>query len=311
MKAAQISQYGGPEALKVVDTDKPKPAEGQVLIEVHASSLNPWDSFVRQGGAQSFMPLDLPVTLGGDIAGVVVEIGPGVTNIKVGDEVYGSAGVTGGSGAFAEYATTTSSKVGPKPKTVNFTEAAAVALTGLSALQAITDHIKLQAGQKILIHGGAGGIGSAAIQLAKHLGAYVATTATGAGLDFAKSLGADEIIDYESQAFDDMLHDYDAVFDTVAGETYKRSFKVLKKNGIIVSMNARPNQQLMDQYGVRAALQSTQATVESLRQLADLIDQGIIKVHVEKTFPLDQIVEAFRARESGGVRGKIAITLKD
>lgn len=311
MKAAQINEYGPPDAVKIVDIEKPAVAENQVLIEVHASSLNPWDTFVREGRAQSFMRLDLPVTLGGDIAGVVVEIGQGVTGLRIGDEIYGAAGITGGSGAFAEFAVTSADKVAPKPKTMNFIESAAVVLTGLSALQAINDNIKLQASQKILIHGGAGGIGSAAIQLAKHLGAYVATTASGEDLAFAKELGADEAIDYKTQSFDEIIQDYDAVFDTVAGETYERSFSVLKKGGIIVSMNAQPNQELMDRYSVTALLQSTHATTDSLNKLAVLIDQGVVKVHVDKTFPLDQIVEAFQTRESSSIRGKIAISVKE
>jgi len=161
-----------------------------------------------------------------------------------------------------------------------------------------------------LIHGGAGGIGTIAIQIAKHIGAYVATTATGEGLDYVKQLGADEVIDYKTQQFDELLHDYDAVFDTVGGDTYDRSFKVLKQGGVIASMLAQPNQELMEQYGVTALHQMTKTSTESLNALTKLIEDGVVTIHVDKTYPLEQISEAFEARESGSVRGKIVVTIR-
>jgi NADPH:quinone reductase-like Zn-dependent oxidoreductase len=307
MKAAQISDYGDASVIKVVDVDKPTVKEGQVLVEVHAASVNPWDSKVRSGSVQSFMPLDLPVTLGGDLSGVVAEAGNG---FEAGDEVYGSGGAPGGSGSLAEFSAAPAASLAKKPAKIDFTEAAAIVLTGVSAAQAIIDHINLQSGQKILIHGGAGGIGSVAIQLAKDIGAHVTTTATGNGIDFVKGLGADEVIDYQSQKFEDVAKDYDAVFDTVSGETYTRSYPVLKRGGIIVSMIEQPNTELMEKYGVTAIAQQTKTTTEALERLAKLLDDGVVTVHVEKVFPLDQTQQAFEALESGQTRGKIAVSVK-
>ncbi len=183
-------------------------------------------------------------------------------------------------------------------------------LTGVSALQALIEHIKLTSDQKILIHGGAGGIGTMAVQLAKHLGAYVATTAKASDVAYVKELGADEAIDYENQRFEEVVSQYDAVFDTVGGDTYQRSFSVLKKGGIIVSMLEQPNKELMKQYGVTAISQFTQITTERLLKLAELVDQGVLKVNVDKTFSLDQAGEALAYLRSGKVRGKVAVPLK-
>ena len=311
MKAAQINEYGHADAVHVVEVEKPTVKDGSVLVEVHASSINPWDTTVREGYVKDMIPLELPVTLGGDFAGVVLELGVGVTHLSAGDKVYGQAQVVAGnSGAFAEYAVTKDSEIARMPSNLDFSEAAAAPLTGLSALQVITSHLKLQAGQKVLIHGGAGGIGTIAIQIAKHIGAYVATTATGEGLDYVKQLGADEVIDYKTQQFDELLHDYDAVFDTVGGDTYDRSFKVLKQGGVIASMLAQPNQELMEQYGVTALHQMTKTSTESLNALTKLIEDGVVTIHVDKTYPLEQISEAFEARESGSVRGKIVVTIR-
>lgn len=311
MKAAQISQYGGIEVVTITaDVPKPTPKEGQVLIEVHASSINPFDWKVRKGFMQKMKQLAFPVTLGGDISGVITELGEGVTNFSVGDKVYGQANIFGsGSGAFAEFAVTSSSQIAKMPDGLDFPEAGAIPLTGVSALQVIEDHMKLQAGQKILIHGGAGGIGSIAIQIAKHLGAYVVTTASAKATEYVKSLGADEVIDYHTQKFDEILHDFDAVFDTVGEETYEKSFKVLKAGGIIVSMVAGPNEELAKQYAVTAVVQSTKVTTESLERLSTLIKTGAVKIKVDTIFSLEQIQEAFRAQEEGSPLGKIVVKI--
>ena len=310
MKAAQISQYGHPDAVKIVEVEEPTIGSDQVLVEVYASSLNPWDTIVREGYAQSFLPLELPVTLGGDLSGVVAKVGADVQTVAVGDEVFGTAGVPMGSGALAEFAATKPEHLAKKPTTVSYVEAAAATLTGVSAYQALVEHLKLATGQKVLIHGGAGGIGSLAIQIAKNIGAYVATTATGDGVAFAKSLGADEVIDYKTESFDELIHDYDAVFDTVAGETFERSFKVVKKGGMIVSMNAQPNPELAEKYGVETVHQQTHTTTDALEALGKLIDDGVVKVQVDHVFPLADIQAAFEARESTAVKGKIAVEIK-
>jgi NADPH:quinone reductase-like Zn-dependent oxidoreductase len=202
--------------------------------------------------------LQFPSTLGLDFSGIIKQVGEGVSDseFKPGDEVYGQAGViNGGSGAFAEIALAKTESIAYKPKRLSHSEAATSALVGVSAWRALVENIELSKGQRILIHGGAGGIGSIAIQLAKHLGAYVTTTVNTDDMQFVQELGADQIIDYKSQNFEDLLHYYDSVFDTVGGDTYKRSFTVLKKDGIIVSMLEQPNIQLMDHYGVKAIFQ--------------------------------------------------------
>ncbi len=310
MKAAQIDEYGDSSKISIKEIERPELKPGQVLVEVKSSSINPFDTMVREGYLKEMIPLELPVTLGGDIAGVISEVADDVDGLNVGDKVYGQANVVAGnSGAFAEFATTSSSQVSVMPSNVDFNQAASLALVGVSAVQALYEHLNLQAGQKILIHGGSGGIGSIAIQIAKHLGAYVATTATGDGIEYVKNLGADEVVDYKSENFDEVLSDFDAVFDTVAGETYDRSFKVLKKGGVIVSMNAQPNQELMDKYSVNSIAQMTHVNNDSLERLTSLVESGVVTPHVDKVFTLEEIAEAFAARESGKVLGKIVISV--
>jgi alcohol dehydrogenase len=197
---------------------------------------------IREGYMAQMLPLKFPATLGGDFSGVVVEVSSSVSGFKKGDEVYGQAGtLRGGSGSFAEFVLADIKVTARKPKNIDHVEAAALPLTGVSAWQALVDHIGLSRGKKILIHGGAGGIGTMAIQLAKYLGAYVATTASAKDMEYVQELGADEVIDYKNQSFQDMLKNFDAVFDTVGGDTYEKSFKVLRKGGIIVSMLEQPN----------------------------------------------------------------------
>lgn len=307
MKAAQINQYGGPEVINLVEVDKPQPGPGQVLVEVHAASISPFDTTVREGRASSMIK-SLPITLGGDIAGVVVS---GAGGFREGDRVYGAANVVAGnSGAFAEFAATSQDQLAAMPNNVSFIEAASLPLVGLSALQVIGDQIGLKPRQKILIHGGAGGIGTVALQLAKHIGAHVAATASGEGLAYVKKLGADEVIDYKNQDFSEILSDYDAVLDTVAGETYKKSFKVLKKGGVIVSMLSRPDEELMNKHQVRAVAQQTRTTTEALNELSALIEKGVITPHVGQVFSLDRVQEAASARESGQITGKVVLKIK-
>ena len=250
-----------------------------------------------------------------DFSGVIKQVGEGVvpsSEFNQGDEVYGQAGVVnGGSGAFAEMALAKTESIAYKPKRLGHTEAAALPLVGVSAWRALAESIGLSYGQRILIHGGAGGIGSIAIQLAKHLGAYIATTVSTNDKQFVQELGADQVIDYKTQNFEDMIHDYDVVFDTVGGDTYKRSFKVLKKgSGIIVSMLEQPNQQLMEQHGVKAIFQFTQADRERLTKLAKWVDENKnIRVNIDKTFSLDEAGEALDYQKDVHPRGKVVLTV--
>jgi NADPH:quinone reductase-like Zn-dependent oxidoreductase len=257
------------------------------------------------------VPLQFPSTLGMDFSGIVEKVGEGISDIKQGDEVYGQAGVlTGGSGAFAEMALANADSIAHKPRTLSHEEAAGLPTVGVSAWQALVENIGLSGGRKILIHGGAGGIGSIAIQLAKHNGAYVATTVSTNDKEFAKELGADEAIDYKTQTFEDLLHDYDAAFDTVGGETYSRSFKVLKKGGIIVSMLEQPNQELMDRFGVKAVYQFTQVNRERLTRLAQWVDQNNIRINVDRTFPLYDARKALDYQRDVHPRGKIVLGMQ-
>ena len=313
MKAVQIKGYGGVEVIEINDNAlKPTPSKNQVLVEVHAASINPVDWKIRSGYLKDMMPLNFPATLGGDFAGAVTEVGEEVSEFKTGDEVFGSAIVlNGGSGSFAQFLVANVANIAHKPKTVNFEQAAALPLVGASAVQALEEHIKLQGGQKILIHGGAGGIGHVAIQLAKVLGAHVATTVSTEDTDFAKSLGADEVIDYKTQKFEELLKNFDAVFDTVGGKITDVSFSVLKKNGVIVSMVGQPNEDLAKQHGIIAIGQGTSTNASHLRRVAELVDSRKLKAKIDKIFPLEQVKEAFRYQEENHPRGKVVIKIKE
>jgi alcohol dehydrogenase len=311
MKAAQISEYGHADKIQVVDINKPTIKDDQVLVEVHAASLNPFDTTVREGHVKDMIS-SLPVTLGGDIAGVVREVGAGVTSAQVGDKVYGQAAVVAGnSGALAEFAATKASQVAPIPVNLDFTEAASLPLVGVSALQALTDHINLQASQKLFIHGASGGIGSIAVQIAKSIGAYVAGSVRGSeSIEFVKSLGVDEVIDTETQDFTELLKDYDAVFEAAGGADFDKTLEVLKRSGVAVSMLATADEAKAQEFDVTTITQGTKVTTEKLQTLAKLVEDGAVKPQVTKTFPLGQVQEAFEARESGKVPGKIVITIR-
>lgn len=312
MKAAQINSYGEADVIQInEDTPKPTLKSGQILIENYAASINAIDWKLRAGFLQKMMPATFPFTLGGDFAGKITEVGENVSDFKLGDEVYGQAiFLNGGSGSMAEYVVANSTNTALKPQSISFEEAGALPLVGVSAIQALEDHIKLQKGQKILIHGGAGGIGHIAIQLAKFLGAYVATTVSTDDAEFVKGLGADEIIDYKTQKFEKLIKDYDAVFDNVGGETGDKSFQVLKKGGVIVSMLGQPSPELAEKYGVTAIGQGTQTDTAHLKRLADLVDSGKVKVHVDKVFPLEQAQVAFNYQEKTHPRGKVVLKIK-
>jgi NADPH:quinone reductase-like Zn-dependent oxidoreductase len=317
MKSAQIKTYGDSEVLEI-NRSTPSindPSGGMVLVTVKAAGVNPVDWKVREGFFKQMAPLQFPATLGMDFSGVIEKVGEGgsSSDLKQGDEVYGQAGVLmGGSGAFAEMTLAKSDTIAHKPRTLSHEQAAGLPLVGVSAWQALVETMQLSKGQKILIHGGAGGIGTIAIQLAKHLGAYVATTVSTNDIQFVKEeLGADEAIDYKTQTFEDLLtHDYDAVFDTVGGETFTRSFKVLKRGGIIVSMLEQPNQGLMNQFGVKTVYQFTQVNKERLTRLAEWVDQNNIRVNVGRTFPLDEARTALDYQRDVHPRGKVVLTMQ-
>jgi alcohol dehydrogenase len=311
MKAAQINGYGGKEVLTVTpDAPKPSAGEGQVLVEVHAAAVNPFDWKLREGYMKDFIHLTFPATLGGDLAGTVAEIGPGVAGFRIGDEVYGLANAAGGLGSFAQFSPVKASQLAAKPRSLDFVTSSALPLASASAYQALVEHANLQSGQKILVHGGAGGIGSFAIQIAKTLGAYVATTVSAENTEFVKSLGADEVINYKKQDFSTAVSNYDAVFDTVGGETYSKSYQVLKAGGIIVSMNEKPDEELIKKYNVKVIGQGTKTTTDKLSKIAQFVDEGKLKVEVDKVFPLDDAAEALAYIQNSKHRGKVVIKVK-
>ncbi|MGB7679224.1 MAG: NADP-dependent oxidoreductase [Nitrososphaeraceae archaeon] len=314
MKSVQINEYGGSEIIKVnQSSSEPTVSTGKVLVTIKAAGVNPADWKIREGYFQQMAPLQFPSTLGMDFSGVIKQVGVGVSSsdFKQGDEVYGQAGViNGGSGAFAEMALAKIENIAHKPKRISHNEAAALPLAGVAAWWALKDDIGLSEGQKILIHGGAGGIGSIAIQIAKNLGAYVATTVSTNDKQFVQDLGADIVIDYMNQTFEDLLHDYDAVFDTVGGDTYRRSFKVPRKGGIIVSMLEQPDSELMNQYGIRAVFRFAQANRERLTRLAQWIDENNnIRINVERTFSLEQAGDALDYQKDVHPRGKVVLVI--
>lgn len=317
MKCAQIKRYGGSDVIEINQTTStPNLAARDILVEIKAAGVNPIDWKIREGYMQQMIPIPFPSTVGMDFSGVIKQLGEGVTSsdLKQGDEVYGQAGVTnGGSGAFAELALVNVDHIAQKPKRLDHLLAAALPLVGVSSWQALVENIGLSKDQKILIHGGAGGIGSISIQLAKKLGAYVATTVNANDKQFVEKLGADEVIDYKTQAFEDLIHSYDAVYDAVGGQTYTKSFRVLKKGGIIVSMLEQPNTELMKQFGVKAIFQFTQVNKERLRKLAKFVDQqdNNIEIHIDKTFPLDEARKALDYQKDVHPRGKIVLVIEN
>jgi len=313
MKSAQINRYGRSEVIEInQNTPLLNLSSEKILVDVKAAGVNPIDWKIREGYMKQMTSLQFPSTLGMDFSGIIKEVSKDISTeeYKQGDEVYGQASVTnGGTGAFAEIALTNTDNVALKPKSLNYAEAAALPLVGVSAWQALVENMELSKDQKILIHGGAGGIGSIAIPLAKNLDAYVATTASSDDKEFVQNLGADEVIDYKSQDFEELVHDYDAVYDTVGGQTYTKSFKVLKKCGIIVSMLEPPNSDLMEKFGVKAIFQLTQVNKDRLTQLAKWIDKNNIKIHVDKTFSLDETAKALDYVKDVHPRGKVIIKI--
>lgn len=310
MRAAQINTYGDNKVVMInQNAQKPKITDNQVLVRMHAAAVNPVDWKIRAGYLQSFRPVQFPFTLGMDFSGIIEEVGASAPHFKKHDAVFGMANVfSGGTGAFADFICVDASAISFKPNSVNYVEAAALPMVGVSAWQALVDYMQLKQGQKILIHGGSGGIGMMAIQLAKYLGAYVATTVSDRNTGFVRTLGADEVIDYHHHSFEKILQDYDAVLDTIGGDVYTRSFAVLKKDGIMVSMLEPPNAELMQKYGVNSVLEFTDVTHERLSGLVALMERKLLKVYIDKIFPLTETAQALDYLQYHHPRGKVIIT---
>lgn len=311
MKAAQINTYGSADVLQLnPNAPKPKPQAGEVLVEVYAAGVNPFDWKLREGYMKDSMPLEFPATLGGDVAGVVAELGEGVSGFEAGQPVYGQANAVNGQGSYAEFTPVKTESLALKPEKIDYQTAAAAPLAGVSAVQALEDHAAVKKGQKVLVHGAAGGIGSFAVQLAKYLGAYVAATAAAEDAEYVKNQGADEVIDYKTQDFTALIGDYDVVFDTVGGETFIKSHQVLKPGGVLVTMAGQPDRTLAEKYHLQVVPQSTKVTPGRLARLSKLLEQNVLTVHVDKAFPLEKAGEAQAYLQSGKHRGKVVLKVK-
>ena len=303
MKAIRIHQYGGPEVLAQVEMQRPTPGPNEVLIKVQAASVNPIDWKLRAGYVKDVFPLTFPSTLGWDVSGTVEEAGATVTQFKRGDEVY--ALLEGG--GYAEYATAKETVVARKPRTLDHIQAAAVPVAGLTAWQTLFEVAQLSAGQKVLIHAAAGGVGNFAVQFAKARGAHVIGTASSKNQAFLRESGVDTAVDYQKTRFEEVVRDVDVVLDTIGGDTLERSFKVLKKGGILVSLVQPPSQESATKYGVRALFYGAHASSSDLAEIAKLIDNGKVKPVVETVLPLAEARRAHELSQSGHTRGKIVL----
>ncbi|QIR41557.1 NADP-dependent oxidoreductase [Tolypothrix sp. PCC 7910] len=310
MKAIHLHTYGGTENLVYEETSIPSPGSGEVLVKVKAAGVNPLDLMVRKGWLQSIIDYPMPIILGLDLSGVVAAIGEGVTHLQVGQDVYGITDIKL-LGTYAEYAIAPSDKVVPKPKNLDYVQAASVPSVGITAWQALFDVGGLSAGQTVLVHAAAGGVGSFAVQLAKAKGAKVIGTASSQNLDFVSSLGADQVIDYKTTRFEEVVSNVDVVLDTIGGETRERSWGILKPGGILVSLitSDPASSETAAEYGVRTATMFVKLEGKYLTELAALLDNGTIKTCVDKVLPLTEASQAHELIESGGKRGKIVLNI--
>ena len=308
MKAIVVHEYGGPEVLKYEDAPRPEPKENEVLVRVMAAGVNPVDALIRSGKYAKVFGTSLPLVPGYDIAGVIEKIGTKIAKLKVGDAVYAYPMWGGG---YAEYAVATDGEAALKPKSTSFVEAAGVPLAALTAWQALIDVAKIDKGQTVLIHGGSGGVGSFAIQIAKARGAKVIATASTPNQDLLKQLGADVAIDYTKQKFEDVAKDVDVVLDSVGKDTLARSYGVVKKGGFIASLVAKPDQAELDKHGIRGAPISVKPNASELAEITKLIDEKKIKSIVSQVLPLAEAVKAQEQAATHHTRGKIVLKIAD
>lgn len=312
MKAISQDRAGGPEVLEVVEVDRPVPGPTEVLVRVHAAAINPHDWKTRNRGRSSYNNESLPFVLGFDVSGVVEAVGSGVTVLEPGDDVFGMPRFPHHAGAYAEYVTGPARHFAPKPVTLNHVQAAALPLAGLTAWQALVDTAHVEAGQRVLIHAAAGGVGHLAVQIAKARGAYVIGTASTAKHEFLRGLGADALIDYTRQDFEAAAHDVDVVLDTLGGEITHRSLKTMRPGGTLVTI-IPPAQHGAADLPPRADVAVKWMLVEpdgaALRDLAALVDAGKLRVEIDSVFPLTQVADAHRRGEAGRATGKIVLTL--
>ena len=308
MKAVRIHEYGDENVLIYEDAPVPEIQDDEVLIKVHAASVNPVDWKTREGYIKEMIPHKFPLTLGWDASGVIENVGSKVTNFRIGDSVYSHSDISR-NGAYAEYIAIKSYEVALKPKSIDHKHAASIPLVGLTAWQALFGIANLAQGQRVLIHAAAGGVGSFAVQLAKTRGAYVIGTASAHNHEFLHELGVDEVVDYTSVKFEDQVKDLDVVFDTIGGETLERSWKVLKSGGHLVSIAGTPSDEKAKENNVKGTYVFVQPNTEQLEEIAVLVDQGKVRTHLEKVFPLQHVKDAHLLSQAGRVKGKIILDL--
>lgn len=302
MKSIRIHSYGNSGEMKVEEADRPKIGEGEILVKVMDAGVNPYDWKIREGYFRQVVPADFPLTLGQDLAGVVAEVSHKATQFKTGDEVFGF-----GSGSYAEYAAVRESEIALKPKSINFAIAASIPTAGLTAWQAMIDIAHVSAGQSVLIHGAAGGVGSFAVQIGRWKGARVVATASSVDAAYLKNLGVAEVIDYRKERFEDRVGHPDIVLDLIGGETLNRSYGVVKKGGILVATVDQPDEAKARAAGIRAALVAMRRDSSQLAELAKLVGQGIIRPRVAQILPMNEARQAEDLNQAGKSHGKIVL----
>ncbi|MFF8996455.1 NADP-dependent oxidoreductase [Streptomyces achromogenes] len=333
MKAFVLKRYGDQAGMHAADLPDPQVGADDVLVGIHAASVNPLDLRIRNGDFKAFMPYRLPLVLGNDLAGTVVRVGPSVTRFAVGDEVYARPDKDR-IGTFAELIAVHQNDLAHKPATLTMTEAASLPLVALTSWQALVERAQVQPGQKVLIHAGSGGVGTIALQLARYLGAHVATTASAANAALVKELGADIVIDYRAQDFEELVEGYDVVLDTLGGTTLEKSLRALKPGGKVISIAGPPDadfarelganpflRQVMNALSLKIRRQAKRRGVtysflfmkadgDQLRELARLVDAGAIRPVVDRVFPFEQTREAMEYAEKGRAKaGKVVIAM--
>lgn len=314
MKAIQYAAYGGPEVLELVDMAEPTAGPGQVLVDVHAASVNPVDWKIRRGMLKAVYDFGFPAVPGRDASGVVVALGEGVGGEGVSDFAVGDAvclvGPRDRVGTFVERFAVDTELVAAKPPRLDHVATAAFPLAGLTAWCALVENAGVTAGMKVLIHAGAGGVGGIAVQLASHLGAEVAATCSAANAEYVAGLGASRVIDYANEDFTEAVSDIDVVLDTMGGEVHRRSYQVMKRGGMLAVIRAEPIEDLSEQYGVEVRMSQMRADDGRLRTLAKLVEEGAVEPQVGTVMTLAEAAEAHRMSETGHMRGKIVLTMK-
>jgi len=310
MKAVVIDKYGGADVLEIKDIPMPVAGDHDLLIEVYAASVNPVDWKIREGYLKEMIPYKFPLVLGWDVAGVVKETGSQASLFRAGDRVFSRTDIAR-NGTYAEYVAVDEELVALIPDNISFREAAAVPLACQTAWQALVEVAQVKQGDKVLIHAASGGVGTFAVQLAKYKGAHVAATCSTANTRLVKSLGTDEVIDYTATDFSETLHDFDIVLDTMGGEIYRKSFKIIKKGGTVISLLEHPDEALASQSGAKAEYMFLQPNRKRLGQIADLLSEGKIKPVLGIVLPLEEAKKAHIISQSHHAKGKIVLTVKE